>query len=86
MDDFTYSWRIDNDGWSPFNPLQGYSLNLPELPTGKHVLEVRARDEDGNGRLNTALVKFTILAEPLQNQPWFLPLVVVVAILLVWLV
>jgi len=82
---FHYSWRIDNDHWSPFEPWPGSALQLPALSSGPHVLEVRARDVDGNVTPAPASVKFTILAEPLQNQPWFLLLVVLVAGLLAWL-
>jgi signal transduction histidine kinase len=61
-------------------------LKLPELNIGPHQLEVRSRDVDGNVDPTPAVVKFTIMAEPWQNQPWFMPTVVVVAILLAWLV
>jgi signal transduction histidine kinase len=83
---FRYSWRIDNGGWSPFEPWPGSSLKLPVLAAGHHRLEVLARDVDGNVAVTPATVKFTILPEPLQNQPWFAPLVVLVAGLLAWLV
>jgi len=51
----------------------------------KHVLAVRARDVDGNVDPSPALVKFTILAEPLQSQPWFIALVALAAGVLAWL-
>jgi signal transduction histidine kinase len=82
---FRYSWRIDAGRWSAFVAWPGTSLKLPALRSGHHVLEVRARDVDGNVDATPAKVKFTILPEPLQSQPWFAPLVVLVGIQLVWL-
>ena len=85
-DSFRYAWRIDNGSWAPFEPWPGESLKLPPLRAGRHVLAVRARDMDGNVDSTPATVKFTILPEPLQSQPWFAPLVVLLAALLAWLV
>ena len=83
---FRYSWRVDARGWSPFGAWPGMSWNLPALISGPHVLEVRVRDVDGNVSATPASVKFNVLPEPLQNQPWFVPLVALVAGLLAWLV
>jgi signal transduction histidine kinase len=83
---FRYSRRIDQGRWSSFEPWTESSLGLPELKEGYHLLEVRARDVDGNVDPMPATVKFTILPEPWQKQAWFMPAVVVVAILLAWLV
>ena len=82
---FRYSWRVDELAWSPFVAWPGQSLNLPVLAPGEHVLAVRARDVDGNVDPSPALVKFTILAEPLQNQPWFIALVALAVVVLAWL-
>jgi signal transduction histidine kinase/CheY-like chemotaxis protein len=61
-------------------------LKLPELKAGHHQLEVRSRDVNGNVDLNSAVVKFTILPEPWQYQPWFLSVMVMLAMLLAWLI
>jgi len=82
---FRYSWRINDGRWSAFAPWSDTALKLPELRSGLHRLEVRACDVDGNIDATPAAVNFTILPEPLQNQAWFLPLVVFVALLLAWL-
>ena len=83
---FRYSKRVDAGDWSPFEAWPGMSWNLPALKSGSHVLEVRVRDVDGNVSATPTAVKFTVLPEPLQNQPWFMPLVLLVAALLAWLV
>jgi signal transduction histidine kinase/CheY-like chemotaxis protein len=83
---FRYSWCVDQKPWLPFVAWPGAELELPALAAGEHVLSVRVRDVDGNVDPAPASVKFTILAEPLQSQPWFVPLVVLVAGLLAWLV
>ena len=82
---FRYSWRIDAGNWSPFAEWPATSLKLPVLMSGRHVLEVRARDVDGNVAASPATVKFTILPVPLQNRAWFVPLVALVGMLLAWL-
>ncbi len=82
---FRYSWRVDEAKWSPFLTAPETGLNLPELSSGSHRLQVRARDLDGNVDPGSADLMFTLLPEPLQSQPWFKPMVVGVLILLAWL-
>jgi signal transduction histidine kinase/ActR/RegA family two-component response regulator len=83
---FRYSWRVDDSHWSPFQPWPGESLPLPALGSGSHQLQVRARDVDGNIDPTPAVVKFDILPEPLQSQPWFSFVAALLALLLGWLV
>ena len=83
---YRYSWRVDTGNWTPFADWPGETLKLPPLDSGQHVLEVRCRDVDGNLDQYPALVKFTIIPDPLQSQPWFLPAVGLLALLLGWLV
>ena len=59
--------------------------SLPDLASGKHRLEVRARDVDGNVDPSPAALEFTVLPVPLQQRAWFLPLVLVLAGLIAWL-
>ena len=82
---FHFSWRIDRSDWSPFAPWSGDLFQLPPLPSGRHQLEVRARDADGDVSAVPETVPFVILAEPLQNKRWFFPLVGLVVGLLAWL-
>ena len=83
---FRYSWRVDNEPWSGFQPWPGESLSLPKLHPGRHLLEVRARDADDNVDPIPARVKFAILAEPWQSQIWFEMVAVLLGLLLVWLI
>ena len=85
---FRYSWRIDNGHWSDFEPWPKQTVPLPDLDPGSHRLEVRARDVDGNVSVTPAALSFTILPVPLQQRPWFTPVVLLLAGLmagLVWL-
>jgi signal transduction histidine kinase/ActR/RegA family two-component response regulator len=83
---FRYSWCVDQGDWSPFVVAPASSLALPRLATGAHVLEMRARDVDGNVSSVPAQLAFTVLPVPLQQHVWFWPVVTVVAAALVRLV
>jgi signal transduction histidine kinase/ActR/RegA family two-component response regulator len=83
---FRYSWRIDGGKWTQFVSWPGQSLALPELASGKHQLEVRARDVDGNVDPSPAALEFTVLPVPLQQRVWFTPVVLLLAGLIAWLV
>ena len=83
---FRYSWRIDNGGWSRFESWPKQDLPLPDLDAGGHRLEVLARDVDGNVSVNPAVLSFSILPVPLQQQAWFTPVVLLLAVLMAWLV
>jgi signal transduction histidine kinase/CheY-like chemotaxis protein len=82
---FRYSWRVDSNPWSRFGPWPGQSLEIPRLPPGLHQLEVRVRDADGNVNPSPAALKFTVLPEPLQKRPWFMPAAWSLAALVAWL-
>ncbi len=79
---FRYSSRVDNGDWSAFGGWQGGLLNLPLLSAGDHILTAQARDVDGNVTAKLAVVRFTILPEPWQSQPWFWPVVGLLALVL----
>jgi signal transduction histidine kinase/CheY-like chemotaxis protein len=82
---FRYSWRVDNGHWSRFEPWPKQTLPLPDLDSGGHQLEVRARDVDGNVSVNPATLFFTVLPVPLQQRAWFMPVVLLLAGLMAWL-
>ena len=83
--DFYYSWRIDNQSWSPFEPWPQSPLRLPASHPGQHLLEVKSRDVDGNVSVVPAQLSFTILPDPLQQRAWFYPLLALLASVLAWL-
>ena len=58
---------------------------MPALSSGEHVLEVKARDADGNVDPGPAALAFTVLPVPLQQRVWFVPLVLALAAALLWL-
>jgi signal transduction histidine kinase len=79
---FHYAWRIDGGPWSGFQPLPENGFLLPDLNPGRHRLEVRARDVDGNVDPTPAVLSFNVLPLPLQQRGWFIPLVVLLAAVL----
>ena len=79
-----YSWRLDKGEWSPYSLEQGRMF--PELPHGRHVLEVRARDQDFNVDPTPAQAVFSVVP-PIWLQPWFVALVLLftaIVLLLIW--
>ena len=53
-----YSWRLDNDTWSPWS--LATSQTFPTMDIGKHIFLVRARDIAGNVERNPASRSFEI--------------------------
>ncbi|UCC99380.1 MAG: response regulator [Phycisphaerales bacterium] len=64
-----YSFRMDQGAWSAFAPEAMYTWY--NLPSGRHTVEVQARDRDRNIDPTPAQVSFTVL-RPTWRQPWFL--------------
>lgn len=58
-----FSWRIDNAGWTPFEPVTFASYD--KLPAGAHRFEIRAMDRNGNISLRSATHAFSVLL------PWY---------------
>jgi signal transduction histidine kinase/CheY-like chemotaxis protein/streptogramin lyase len=81
---FRYSWRIDGGVWSAFEAPPQW-LSLPSLGPGQHQLEARASDLDDNVDPTPALLDFTVLDIPLQQQPWFMPVVGLLVVLIAFL-
>jgi len=71
-DQLKYSWRMNTSAWSPFSPET--SKTFLNLDSGKHVLEVRARDRDFNMDPTPARVEFSVTA-PLWMQLWFIAMI-----------
>ncbi|HYE30460.1 MAG TPA: PAS domain-containing protein [Methylomirabilota bacterium] len=69
--EYKFSWRFDNGPWSAFAAFPSEGFPVDNLAPGKHVLEVRARDEGLHVDPNAARIEFTVLPLPLQSRPWF---------------
>ncbi len=63
-----YSWKLNDGPWSPFSNAT-YSV-FEWLPSGKHTLQVRARDADFNIDPTPELIEFRVIP-PLLQQTWF---------------
>lgn len=64
-----YSFRVDRGPWSPFLPTRSHALE--GLAGGQHVIEVRARDSDGNIDPTPLEAHFEVVL-PLWRQGWFI--------------
>lgn len=67
-----FSHRLDGGPWSPFGPELGRAFF--NLASGRHLLEVRARDRDFNVDPTPAGLSFVVLP-PVWRQGWFIALV-----------
>ncbi|WP_168433683.1 sensor histidine kinase [Pontiella sulfatireligans] len=81
-----YSWRLDHGDWSR------YSLEtdrmFPDLPHGRHVLEVRARDRDYNVDPTPAVAGFSVVPS-VWLQAWFVTMVIsflILVAMLIWII
>lgn len=68
-----FSFRLDDQPWSVFTSERGHSFFT--LPSGRHHLEVRARDRDFNLDPTPATLDFVVLP-PVWRQDWFLLLMI----------
>ena len=67
-EELQYARRLDGGEWSLFSPERSRLFLL--LPSGDHVLEVKARDRDFNEDPSPAVVHFTVMP-PVWKQTWF---------------
>lgn len=80
-----YSWRLDGGGWSPFSHEAGKTFL--SLESGRHTLEVRARDSAFNVDPTPDRFDF-VVAAPVWRQVWFVVLVCLLTgliVLLTWM-
>jgi len=75
-----YSYRLDDQPWSDFTSDRGHSFFT--LPSGRHRLEVRARDHDFNVDPTPATLGFEVLP-PVWRQFWFILLMVLLCGLII---
>ena len=64
-----FSFRLDHQPWSAFTSDRGHSFFT--VPSGRHHLEVRARDPDFNVDASPATLDFVVLP-PVWRQTWFI--------------
>ncbi|MEO2016198.1 MAG: ATP-binding protein [Fuerstiella sp.] len=73
---FNYSWRIDDGVWSSFTDTPGAAFSLGDLSIGRHVLHLKAINAAGMVSDSVAEAAFSIHPIPIQERPWFVPVVV----------
>lgn len=70
-EDQSFSWRIDDHEWTPFQQHLKGELSIPEIALGKHEIAIRTRDAGGDIDPTPAVLQFTVHPLPLQSRPWF---------------
>ena len=75
-----FSYRLDAGRWSAFTSDRGHAFFT--LPSGQHLLEVRARDPDFNVDPTPAVLDFVVLP-PVWRQVWFVLLMVLLGGLII---
>ncbi|MGB0372336.1 MAG: ATP-binding protein [Opitutales bacterium] len=58
-----FSWKLNDGSWSTFSPANSHTFL--DLPSGEHILEVRARDNDFNVDPTPAQITFKV-----ELPPW----------------
>ncbi|HSV76340.1 MAG TPA: response regulator [Bacteroidales bacterium] len=81
-DQLTFSYRINQGEWSEFS--NQTSLMLTNMRTGRHLIEVRARDMDFNIETQPASISFVVVP-PIYRQAWFIILVAIFISIIVYL-
>ena len=82
---YRFSWRFDNDVWTPFQPLPAEGLSVGHLGAGPHKFQVRAQDEGLDVDATPAQRSFTVLPVPLQERAWFKPAVAATLVVIAFL-
>lgn len=77
-----YSYRLNGAEWSPFQ--EQTELLLTNMQGGNHLVEVRAKDLDGNVSEANAIAGFRVL-HPVWQRPWFIISVLAMVSLIVLL-
>ncbi|MBK1875878.1 ATP-binding protein [Pelagicoccus mobilis] len=72
-DEIEFSWRMNGQPWSAFSTKT--SVAIPNMSSGNHVFEVRARDRDWNIDSTPAVVTLNVVP-PVWKRGWFIVLVI----------
>ena len=75
-------WRMDDED-STWHTLENNQLNFTNLPSGDHQVFVRAKKNTGLGWSDTTQINI-IIGKPYWQQPAFIFLVVMVALVIAW--
>jgi hypothetical protein len=75
---FLFSWRVDSDSWSGYADWPKEGIPVGDRAPGNHRLEVRARDGLGLEDPTPAEFSFAVVPVPIQDRPWFRPVLAVV--------
>ncbi len=71
-------WSLDGGEWQTTNRLPELTIPVRTLKTGGHRLLVKSQNEAGNREADSRVITFQVTGIPLQERPWFTPLVTVV--------
>jgi PAS domain S-box-containing protein len=82
---FLYSYRIDKQPWTSFQPENRLSIAYSSLSSGIHSIHVRSMNQEGLIDLSPAMAEFTFVSIPIQNRVWFLPVVIGIIVVIVLL-
>lgn len=77
---YEYSYRINNQAWSSYQPISNSEIPIKTLQPGNHSIAVRLRDEDLDIDPTSAFINFIIEPVPLQSRPWFRPALIIIFI------
>ncbi len=81
--DLRYSYRIDEQAWSEFSSRN--NAVFLDLNSGKHNIQVRAIDLDGNISANPASAIVSVIP-PIWQRAWFIGIVVLILLGFVFLI
>lgn len=74
-----FSYRVDHGPWSPLGPEEQFAVDVSRLSEGMHQLEAFCQDATGGRRSEPVVHRFQVVPVPLQERPWFVPVVLGVA-------
>jgi len=79
---FRFSWRFDQEAWNSFTNWPEDGLPIGTLAPGRHALEIRAQDEDGDISA-PANLGFMVLPLPIQLKSWFRPVLITIMVVII---
>lgn len=75
--DFRYSWKVDKGLWQPLSNSIDTVISVSEFTEGSHMLHVRSQNQHLQTDLTPATLSFTIHSTPIQERPWFMPVIAI---------